>query len=342
MENIHTSYELEQMQSLPLTAKIRMTEQRIRSWYDHFDGQVYVSFSGGKDSTVLKHIVDSMYTDVPAVFVNTGLEYPEIQRFVNDVKNGKYECFNSDVEILRPEKRFDEVIKNYGYPVIGKKQSRYIRDLQNASEKNKATVNLRLSGYNRKGIYCPTMKLSEKWKPLKNANFKISEQCCTVMKKKPLHSYTKRTDRKPFIATMADESELRKKQWIKHGCNAFTANEQKSQPLSFWTENDILSYIQNYNVPYCSVYGDIVETGKTLQVLNNEVPELKTTGCKRTGCMFCMYGLQLEKEPNRFQRMKETHPKQYKYCMKSVNEGGLGLKNVIDYINEVTGTNIKY
>ena len=76
MANKHTSYDLKQMQSVPLHGKIVMTQQRIRQWYEHWEGQVYVGFSGGKDSTVLKHIVDSMYDDVPAVFVNTGLEYP--------------------------------------------------------------------------------------------------------------------------------------------------------------------------------------------------------------------------------------------------------------------------
>ena len=101
------------MQSLPLKAKITMTKQRIRQWYEYWDGLVNVSFSGGKDSTVLKHIVDSMYDDVPALFVNTGLEYPEIQSFVRDIKNGKFDCFNSDVEIVRPEMRFDEVIQKF-------------------------------------------------------------------------------------------------------------------------------------------------------------------------------------------------------------------------------------
>lgn len=63
-----------------------MTKERVRQWYEHWNGMVYVSFSGGKDSTVLKHIVDSMYYDVPALFVDTGLEYPEIRKFVNQVR----------------------------------------------------------------------------------------------------------------------------------------------------------------------------------------------------------------------------------------------------------------
>lgn len=70
-----------QLQALPLDAKILMSQQRIREWYNHFNGDVMISFSGGKDSTVLAHLVHSMYPNVPMVFANTGLEYPEIQAF---------------------------------------------------------------------------------------------------------------------------------------------------------------------------------------------------------------------------------------------------------------------
>ena len=118
---LHDIEDLRQRQSLPLKAKILMTQRRIREWVDYWHDDVYVSFSGGKDSTVLKHIVDGMYDNIPAVFVNTGLEYPEIQTFVREIKAGKYECFNPDVEIIRPDMRFDEVIKRYGYPVISKR-----------------------------------------------------------------------------------------------------------------------------------------------------------------------------------------------------------------------------
>ena len=150
------------------------------------------------------------------------------------------------------------------------------------------------------------------------------------MKKNPAHKYEKVTGRKPIIGTLADESRLRYSQWIKYGCNAFGKKKPSSQPLSFWTEQDILTYLQTYKVPYAPVYGDIVPDD------NN----LKTTGCDRTGCMFCMFGCHMEKD-NRFQRLKETHPRQYEYCINGgeVIDGkwqpskeGLGLGKVLDYI----------
>lgn len=113
MKNKHTIDDLYQMQSLPLKYKVIMTQQRIRGWYDHWDGDVYVSFSGGKDSTVLVDIVTKMgYTDIPLVFVDTGLEYPEIREFVKG--------YGDRVTWLRPSMTFKQVIEKYGYPFFGK------------------------------------------------------------------------------------------------------------------------------------------------------------------------------------------------------------------------------
>lgn len=101
---------LKQLQSLPLQAKITMAEQRIREWYEHFGGNVCISFSGGKDSTVLTDLVHGMYPEVPLVFANTGLEYPEIQAFARSM----------GAEFVRPKMSFSEVISTYGYPIISK------------------------------------------------------------------------------------------------------------------------------------------------------------------------------------------------------------------------------
>ena len=116
----HTMNDLYQMQSLPLEAKIQMTKRRIQEWVDEYgeDG-VYVSFSGGKDSTVLLDIARSIYPDIKAVFIDTGLEYPEIRQFVKTFGN---------VDIIRPQMTFKEVIEKYGYPFFSKEISECIAD----------------------------------------------------------------------------------------------------------------------------------------------------------------------------------------------------------------------
>lgn len=325
----HTVGDLRQLQALPLRLKILLTQQRIRDWYEHWDGQVHVSFSGGKDSTVLKHIVDSMYSDVPSVFVNTGLEYPEIQRFVREVKAGKWDCFNSDVEILRPEMRFDEVIRKYGYPVASKRVAGYVETARRHPDGRSAKL--------LRGEEWTKFVTGGKWAFLIDAPFPVSAKCCAVMKHKPIKQYEKQTGRKAFIGTMAAESHNREQAWILNGCNAFESKEPKSQPMSFWTEQDVLHYIKEFNVPYCPVYGEIkIDDDPEFEGQMNwidylgcyeEQDRLTTTGCTHTGCMFCMFGVHLEKEPNRFQRMKVTHPKQYAYCMDK-----LGLREVLEYI----------
>ena len=81
--------------------------------------------------------------------------------------------------------------------------------------------------------------------------------------------------------------------------------------------------------------------GKELFDLDS--PLLKTTGCNRTGCMFCGFGCHLEKPgEGRFERMKITHPKQYDYIMRPWEEGGLNYKEIIDWINEHGNFNIRY
>ena len=156
-----------------------------------------------------------------------------------------------------------------------------------------------------------------------HAPFEVSSQCCAVMKKRPAKKYEKETGRKAITGMMAAESASRMQQWVRHGCNAFGYTKRPtSSPMAFWTEQDVLEYIRRFSLSYASVYGDIVETPKGLA----------TTGCTRTGCMFCMFGCTQDGNPNRFQRMKETHPRQYDYCMRPVEQKGLGLKEVLEYI----------
>ena len=302
--------ELKLLQNYPLSLKVAKSKLRIREWYEHFNGDVYISFSGGKDSTVLLHLVRSMYPDVEAVFCNTGLEYPEIIKFVRNIPN---------VRILKPELTFKQVIDQKGYPVISKSVSNTVRLARKNIEEGKDTLRVRQI----KGLEVGSKFNKGKWEFLLDAPFKISDECCNEMKKKPFKKYEKETGKVPFIGTLAEESQQREAVYLKTGCNAFNSNKPKSTPLGFWTEQDILQYIFENNLTICSVYGDIVEE---YDMLGNK--NYRTTGEQRTGCMFCMFGCHLEEEPNRFQRMKYTHPAQYKYCMNK-----LGLKEILDFIN---------
>lgn len=336
MENKHTQEDLKILQALPLDVKIRKTQIRIQEWYEQFNGQVYVSRSGGKDSDVLGDIVKKLYPDVPHVFVNTGLEFTSVM---------KHGSLVSD-KILKPIIRFDDVLIKFGYPIISKRIAQYA----NAAKNNPDCV---CAKYLKGEIKGTIFGGGGRYAFLINAPFKISNQCCYQMKKNPIEKYAKEINSRPIIGTMANESSQRKNKWIKFGCNAFNGKYPISQPLSFWTEQDILHYIKLYKIEIASAYGDIVYTDKDGMQYDNDIfnadMKLTTTGESRTGCVFCMFGIIHDTE--RFVRLKEREPKKYDYVMRGgkfeengmwIPHNGLGYKFIIDWLNENGGFNIKY
>ncbi len=275
-------WQLKQRQGCPLEIKEQMTDNRIRAYYQAMQGQVYVSFSGGKDSTVLLDLVRKLYPEVPAVFVDTGLEYSEIRDFVKTIEN---------VIWLKPKMPFNQVIDKYGYPVVSKDQARAISRYRNTSDPVQKYRGLNGWPNGKKGM------ISKKWQFLVDAPFKISDACCDIMKKQPLDHYAKKSGRRPIIGTMAGESNGRTRQYLEHGCIKLREGKEKCMPVSFWLEKDVWDYIHKYNLPYSKIYD---------------------MGYTRTGCMFCMFGLHLEGHLNRFELMAQTHPQLYKYCMEKL------------------------
>jgi 3'-phosphoadenosine 5'-phosphosulfate sulfotransferase (PAPS reductase)/FAD synthetase len=273
--------------------------------------------------------------------VNTGLEYPEIQKFVKTFDN---------VRIVYPRHTFREVISEYGYPIIGKEVAERVcnaRKCIDSGYKKYIEHYYQLTGQfptqESRLKYEKQLKsgyMFTKYKSLLNVDFKISSVCCNFLKKSPI----KKLNKKNITAQMAAESQLRTQKWLQHGCNLFDGKHPISNPMSFWRQQDVLRYIKINNLPIASVYGDIVEKDGQTSLFDTE---LCTTGCDRTGCIYCGFGAHLEKGEGRFQKLKRTHPRLWEYCIEGggydtdglwkPNKQGLGLRHVFDTLNSIYG-----
>lgn len=287
-----TINELKERQSWTLDQKIDHSLGVIDQFITRLNGQVYVGFSGGKDSTVLLDLCRIIKPDIKAVFCNTGNEYPDIVRFVRELKNT--EGYN--IEIIYPKLKPREVFENYGFPLISKETSKCIYDVKFSNSEK--LINYRLNGAGRKVIGI----LPKKWKFLVNEKFKISDFCCKKLKKNPFRDYENKHGLHPILGIMACESILRETTYIKQGeCNVFgeKGGKTKSLPLSIWLEDDIWKYIVKRNLKIADIYHK---------------------GAKRTGCMFCGYGIQF-KDDNRLKMCYSMYPKMYQTFMNYTNNG---------------------
>ena len=302
--------QLRDRQALPLKDKIDLSLERIREWYEAFDGNVAVSYSGGKDSTILLYLARKLYPEIPAVFCNTGLEYPEILSMVRHTEN---------VTVMRPRMPFYRVITEYGWPVISKKTALGLSVLKNPTGQNQNVWRLYDQGINRFGQRVNGFKVAARWRFLIDAPFPISDRCCSIMKKEPMARYEKATGRAQMVGMMASDSKGREKTYLRTGCNAFDAKRPRSMPLGFWTEQDVIQAIRMYDIPYAKVYGQIRQ--------DKSSGKLFFDGVRSTGCVFCCFGLHMDTAPTRFQLLKKTHPRLFQYCMDK-----LGLGEVLDFI----------
>lgn len=368
----HTMEELRTRQAYPLDLKIKLTEARIRGWINEYgeDG-VYVSFSGGKDSTVLMDIIRNRmgYKEIPAMFVDVPTQYPELREFAQTWDN---------VDIIKPKISFMQVCEKYGFPLISKEVSEALQGARKYLPKLKEELGIedlnseqmsqseelnnllnerlqrKLGGQNyklavmlgtftkegtikagidssEKSLYC-----QGKWKFLLDAKFDCSNRCCNIMKKEPAHRYSKETGRKPITAQMAEESRLRMTLWLKNGCNGFNMKSPVSNPMSFWTEQDVLKYIYENHLPICSAYGEVVceQEGQLTFENFGKQETYRTTGCNRTGCMLCGFGCHLEKkEEARFVQLKQTHEKMYN-LLDIIQNNGVTYREAIEWTNE--------
>jgi 3'-phosphoadenosine 5'-phosphosulfate sulfotransferase (PAPS reductase)/FAD synthetase len=252
-----------QRYSLPMEAKLVLTQQRIKDFYNHFDGKVFLSFSGGKDSQVLAEIIRNMpspYNSIELVFFDTHNENPSVFAIVERYGAKRLES------PLTPK----QVIEKVGYPLFNKEVANVIDDIQrgvkytnNPNAKRRAQID----------------EIKNKYADFINSPLRISDKCCDELKKKLSHGYARNSGKKPIIATLAIESRNRMISYLNHGCNTFEGAYIKSTPMGMWSRKDVLEYIAKNNIQIAQCYGAEIKDGECI-----------LHGCKQTGCMFCGFG----------------------------------------------------
>ena len=314
-----------QKQSLPYMQKVRLAEVRAREFeaecnYRGLNTHVSV---GGLDSITLLVFLRGIGIDVPAISVSI-LEDKSIQKIHKQL----------GVECLKPLKTKTAVLREFGYPVLSKEIAGKIALLQNPSDNNATVRHAIITG--ETGAYGghrtgTRMRLPMKWLEkfggadaegaalgYKAAPFKVSDKCCYYLKEKPCNNWAKEHNSVPYLGLMASEGGRRQKSLMQNGCNYFGASTIRSAPFAIFSRNDLLQLALDLNVPVPEIYGEIVR---------DEDGNLRTTGAQRTGCSMCGFGIQLEKRPHRFDRLRDSNPKEWAYYMYT-----MGWGDVLDYI----------
>lgn len=358
----YTLEDLRIMQARPPERKVLITYTRLLELCLKVDYKIAVSFSGGKDSTVLLDMVGRFWAGekerhggapLVVVFANTSNEFMGMEKFVKEYCKYIEEKHGIviDLHIVRGEKTFYEVIKDIGYPIGSKRTAKQVRKIRKWLRESGVcwddvkdrldngiesadymrslgapdTIVLYLTGIKSDNKDAKRFKLSIRWRPLIVAPFECSEECCEKLKKAPIRTIEKELELNPIIAEMADDGEQRKAAYLKTGCNAFKGGKARSKPMGPWVEQDVLWYIDHYKLPYFHVYGDLLKDEKT--------GLLHFIGEQRTGCKLCLFGCQFNDAKEKFVRIAKMEPPTLKFALSPLEENGLGYRAVLEYIN---------
>lgn len=240
----------------------------------------YLSFSGGKDSTVLHYLLDLALPNnrIPRVFINTGIEYNDIVNFVKDLasKDDRFIIINSGVNIKK-------MLEKYGYPFKSKEHSVKIGAWQKGS-RSKSIIN-----YKDNVKYgCPKLL---KYQFNDNFKLKLSDKCCYVLKKNIFHKF-EIANKRPIAITSIRKEEGGHRANIKGCLTSKNDKIKKFHPLLVVDEQFKDFFIKKYNVELCRLY-------------------YEPFNFKRTGCKGCPYSLDLQYQ---LDIMKELLPSEYKQC----------------------------
>lgn len=259
--------------------------QKIRQIIKKYgEENFYISFSGGKDSTVLSALIDMALPDnkIPRVYANTGIEYKMIIDFVESLK-----LSDDRIIILKPQKSILQTLKEEGYPFKSKFHSKILREYQRSGKLRSVKVYLGEEGKTMGKNMCPEIL---KYQFTQEFNLKISPKCCDRLKKDPMHKWAKENNKLYYInGIMADEGG----QLDTAKCLAFDGNKLKGfQPMAPMTKAWEDWIIEKYNIEICDIYKP-------------------PYNFLRTGCKGCPFALNLQEELN---TLEKFFPGEYKQC----------------------------
>lgn len=363
MENLYSKAEVQQLQKRPYDIQMQVFYAKILEAFQKSNFKIFVAFSGGKDSTFLLYHVAYLWSiyakNLPliVVFNDTTIEYIGMVKFVHDYINWINDKFSINIELYttRPKDKvtFVDVYRNIGIPLISKSVAKAVSTLKSLMriykvsyttimEHRESTLEnvtylqnifggsksstLYLLGYTSSlKKFGSEYKLSEKWIPLLNAPFELTDQCCSILKHGNIPEKFKGWVN--MTAEMAEESRRRLSSYQKTGCNeGIIGGKGKSKPMGPMTLQTVLRNIDEQFIPIFKYYGSVVK----------ENEKYRTSGMYRTGCALCGFGIEFE--PDRFVELYKLEPARVKFAFKAREDGGLGYRKAFEYCNKYCGT----
>ena len=268
---------------------IKTTNQK----YD-LENNAYISFSGGKDSTVLHHLIDLALPNnrIPRVFINTGIEYVDIVKFVKELAN------NDDrFIILQPSQSIKKVLEEHGYPFKSKEHSQKVHEFNLYGLRpylQRYVHGIDEEGNRKESFTCNKLLKYQFTEDFKNNGFKISKKCCDKLKKEPAAKYEKENNRPIGITGMRTSEGGTRAQ-----LSCFTG--KRFHPLSKVNDEFEERFIKKYQIILCKLY----------------YPPYNFI---RTGCKGCPYNLKLQQDLDTMERLLPNERKQCENIRKPVYE----------------------
>ena len=267
--------------------------QKIRQIINKYgEENFYISFSGGKDSTVLSVLVDMAIPNnqIPRVYANTGIELNMIRDFVFEMQKR-----DDRVVVIKPSVPIKKMLEQDGYPFCSKKHAKKVGTYQRNGW-TKTAQNYLYPSEECKTFACPNIlryQFSEDFK------LKVDYKCCVNLKEKPLHDWQKKNKRQiAIVGIMKDEGGSR----AKGKCLAFRGKKISAfQPLIPVTKAWENWFIDTYMVEICEIYKP-------------------PYNFERTGCKGCPFALKLQNELDTLEKFFPEERKQCEYIWQPVYE----------------------